>query len=91
MARKHEIPKLPRIFKDKHGTLYIVYRNRVEVYELDRRDSKSEIDAEAGDNVVWDYEDIYGKGWNHGHEIDMLKNNGFREVHAGKTETFEVD
>ena len=49
----------------------------------------SEIDKSNGDNCLYDYEDICGKGWNASHEINLMENNGFHEVHAGQTK--EID
>lgn len=73
----------PIIFKNnnagKNGILYIVYKNRVEQYEFKMSESKKDIDEDNGD-CCYDYEEIYGKGWNAYHEIEMLKNNGFKRV-----------
>lgn len=68
-------------YSKEQTVLYIVYRNRVETYTKDGiiKQSKAEIDAENPD-CHYDYEDIFGKGWNAYHEIDMLKANGFRQV-----------
>lgn len=76
-----KIDKLPRIFKDPRGNIQIVYRDRVEYYQKGKTYSKGDIDRENGPDVHYEYENIYGKGWNAQHEVQMLKDNGFREIH----------
>lgn len=77
----------PKVFVNKNagekGVLHIVYSNRVEDWLFSHSESKKEIDEEAGEDVSFKYEDIYGKGWNPQQEIEMLKDNGFKEVKLG--------
>jgi hypothetical protein len=74
------IDKLPRIFKTPSGDLQIIYRNRVEYYKKGRTYTKSDIDSE-NPGCCYDYENIHGRGWNASHEVDMMRANGFREIH----------
>lgn len=80
---KKLIEPFPRIFRyvvgDERTVLHIVYRNKVETYELTRTDTKKRID-ETNPDCHYDNEDIWGPGWNPYHECRMLKDNGFREV-----------
>ena len=88
-----KITKFPRVFINKkagnRGLLCVVYRNRVETYDFMKSENKQDIDKSNGDNCLYDYEDICGKGWNASHEINLMENNGFHEVHAGQTK--EID
>mgnify|MGYP001572634841 CR=1 FL=1 len=63
----------PRIFVNKkagsNGILTIVYHDRVEDYEFKSSQSKTVIERQN------DAE------WNFAQEIDVLKQNGFKEVH----------
>jgi hypothetical protein len=73
--------KYPRIFKTPRGGIIIIYRNRVEEYAYTRTFTKSDIDKTNPD-VHYDYENIYGKGWNASHEVVVMQMNNFKEVHA---------
>ena len=79
--------RFPKVFKGNNGdktTLEIIYKNRVESYELVRKYTKADIDKENPD-CSYDYEKIYGKGWNAYHELDMHKEDYFwKEVKIGK-------
>ena len=70
----------PYVMKDKNGNLFIIYEKRVEFYKLQKIETKKQIDEENADNCNYDYEEIYGKGWNKEHEFEMNKNNGFKLV-----------
>lgn len=69
----------PQVWKNKNGCLTIIYRDRVEIYRLETKETKTWIDEHNGD-ASYDYEDIFGKGWNAYHESDLMKGNGFRQV-----------
>ncbi|MEK6885075.1 MAG: hypothetical protein AABY22_35920 [Nanoarchaeota archaeon] len=80
----------PRVFVNKragnNGLLYVVYRKRVESYEFRKSETKVDIDkGYEGEEINYEYEDIFGKGWNASHEIDVLESNGFKEIHAGRS------
>ena len=78
MRKRVEEIRKPYVMKNgKH--LFIIYKKRVEIYTLDRVETKKEIDEANGD-CSYDYEDVYGKGWNKEHEEQMNRNNGFRHV-----------
>jgi len=70
--------KKPYVLK-KDNMLFIVYKNRVEQYDLKRVETKKQIDKENGD-AGYLFEGIYGKGWNREHEAQILKNSGFKQV-----------
>jgi len=72
-----EIQK-PYVMKNDKS-LFIIYQGRVEIYELKRVETKKEIDEENGE-CCYDYEEIYGKGWNKEHEYEMNKGNGYKNV-----------
>ena len=42
---------------------------------------------EKARGVAEQYEDIFGKGWNAHHEVEMLQNNGFKRVHDSNSAT----
>jgi hypothetical protein len=69
----------PYVMKDGRGYLVVIYKDRVEEYKLVRTDTKVEMDKESPFDC-YDYEDIYGKGWNKEHEAKMLRGNGFRHI-----------
>lgn len=69
----------PYVMKDDKGTLYIIYKNRCERYVLDRTETKKQIDKENED-CGFEYEEIYGKGWNKEHERVVLEGCGFHQV-----------
>lgn len=83
---KISIAKFPRVFKNER-VLIVVYENRIEEYTPLHRYSKSEIDAE-NPGCSYSYEDIFGKGWNAHHEVEVLKDNGFKEVHTDNKLTY---
>lgn len=89
-----QIQTFPRVFVNKNagnkGVLDVVYQNRVECYDFRISESKADIDKSNGEECVYDYEDIYGKGWNASHEINMMENNGFKEIIAGKKMSVHV-
>ena len=74
--------KFPQVFKSKHGEyLNIVYKDRVEIYKLQKVETKKMIDTDNPD-CNYDYEDVLGKGWNAHHEISVMKNGGgFTQIH----------
>jgi len=76
-----KIDKLPRVFKDPNGNIQIIYKDRVEYFKKGKVYTKLDIDSE-NPNTSYDYEKIYGEGWNAHHEVNMMKWNGFREVHT---------
>jgi len=78
LRKKVKEIRKPYVLK-KDNTLFIVYKNRVEQYDLKRVDTKKEIDKE-NEGGVFEYEEIYGKGWNKEHEAELLKDNGYRQV-----------
>jgi hypothetical protein len=66
-----KIPKYPIIMKnDKLGQMEIIYHNKIELYHIDFRATKSEIDREHRGN------------WTPQGEIDMLRGSGFRFVNT---------
>ena len=72
----------PKVFKG-HGEIVVVYKDRVETYTHKRTDTKKSIDKDnTGQDICYNYEDIFGKGWNAHHEAEMYPNNGYKEVHA---------
>ena len=79
---KINIKTFPQVWKNsKNGIIQIIYRNRIEIYS-DRgisKYSKAQIDLENPE-THYDYEDIFGKGWNAYHESDIMKNNGFKSI-----------
>jgi len=79
-------PSFPVVFKG-HGEVWIIYKDRVERYSHKNTDTKTQIDKENSD-CCYDYEDIFGKGWNAYHEVEMLKNNKFKRVHDSKSDTW---
>lgn len=94
-----KITKFPRVFrfvqrsvmsKDVEIQVTIVYKNRVENYKLYSSDTKKSIDESNGSDCCYDYENVYGKGWNASHEVNLLLNNGYREVHAGQEKELEL-
>ena len=85
----------PQVWKLNKGNndivITIVYRNRVETYTKDfiEIQTKAQIDK-INNDCVWDYEDIFGKGWNAHHEVDMLEGNRFKRVGSYHEENDEV-
>jgi len=88
-----KITKLPRVFVSKragnNGILHVVYRNRVETYHFIQSESKKQID-ESNKDCSYDYEGIFGKGWNPMHEIGVMEGNGFHEIHAAKQKDIKL-
>lgn len=69
-----EYEGFPRIYKMPNGLLQIVFRNRSELYILDKRYNDS------GEN-----EDGTKKPFDAYNEIQMIEGNGGRQVHCSKT------
>lgn len=76
--RVKEIRK-PYVMKSKEGSLYIIYKGKVELYKLQKVETKKQIDEE-NPNACFDYQNVYGKGWNKQAEYEMAKENGFKQV-----------
>ncbi len=76
----------PVVMKGRNGHLVVIYKNRVELYEFKLSETKADIDKSNGEDCTYNYEKIYGKGWNAWHEIEMNKNNGFKEIHSVQDE-----
>ena len=75
-----EIRKPYVMVNKKLGILSVIYKDRVENYKLEKVETKADIDKSNGEEVSYEYEDIYGKGWNKEHEHFILKDNGFRHI-----------
>jgi len=96
---KLTITKFPRVFVLVHKNLMnktvekvctIIYSDRVETYKLYSAETKKSIEESNGSDCTYEYESIYGKGWNASHEVNLCLNNGYREVHAGKETELEL-
>lgn len=59
--------------------LTVIYKKRVENYVLKSVETKKEIDENNG-LEGYDYQDIYGPGWNKSHEYRVLKDSGFHQI-----------
>ncbi len=82
LARKY-FKSFPVVLKNSRlekPRVSIVYKDRVENYDLRSVETKKQIDESNGPEVSYEYEHIYGKGWNPHHEIDILQNNGWKRV-----------
>jgi hypothetical protein len=80
MTNTKKIKLFPIVVKNsKLGQIQLIYRNRVEIYKFYVSESKTQIDK-ANEDCCYDYEDIFGKGWNYAHETDVALNNGFKQV-----------
>lgn len=75
--RNHDKPYV-MLSKDKKN-LTIIYKNKVMDYELKRTMTKKEIEESNGESC-YEFENIYGKGWNKEHEAQILRNSGFHQV-----------
>lgn len=71
MKRKIKIEDFPQVWKG-HRTVVLVYRDHSETYEFESKYSNKE----AQEANACDY-DPY-------HEVEILKNNGWRRVHGKK-------
>lgn len=78
--RVKEIKKPYVMVNKKIGILSIIYINRVENYKLHKVETKKQIEESNGENCCYEYEKIYGKGWNKEHEYELLKDNGFHQI-----------
>jgi len=66
---------------------------KIQTTEIEMLHLQNEIDSiekSNGSDCTYDYESIYGKGWNASHEVNLCLNNGYREVHAGKETELEL-
>ena len=73
----------------KTKALTIVYAKGVEDYRLQSKESKSQIEKSNGLDSSYEYEDIYGKGWNPHHEVNSLKNSGYKRVKDSESQLWE--
>jgi hypothetical protein len=61
----------PIVLKNKNGTIEIIYRNRVEIFQVKTIQTKTEMDKEAG----WGED-----GWTPEKEVEMSMGSGFKRV-----------
>lgn len=81
----------PKVLRHKNGKIVLVYKDRVETYNHDQTETKTQIDKQNGFDAAYQFEEFFKeKGWNPLHEIEIMKTGaGYKEVHSIREENNE--